>query len=291
MSAETYQLGKTPDHREIPRGKTPIIIAGLPGKMATLVAEAINQSGDFVLMITALASERRGNELTSVGNLQGIQLITPERHLEYLKHLAETGSGIVIDYSSPSAVNHNAELYVAAGIPFVMGTTGGDRQKLVETVRNSNISAVIAPNMAPHIVATQAMLESVANEFPDALSGWKLLITESHQATKKDVSGTAKGWLTIFEQLGVSLDGEIKSIRDPEEQEKLGIREKSGHGYHWFNLKSPDGNASLQISMGIEGRTPYVAGTITAVKFLEKKIKAGSRGEVFSMVDVLRAKK
>jgi 4-hydroxy-tetrahydrodipicolinate reductase len=52
------------------------------------------------------------------------------------------------------------------GMPFVMGTTGGDREKLIQTVRDSTICAVIAPNMAKQIVGIQAMMEYAATTFP-----------------------------------------------------------------------------------------------------------------------------
>ena len=42
---------------------------------------------------------------------------------------------------------------VAHGLPFVMGTTGGDRAALMEVTRDSGTYAVIAPNMCKQIVA------------------------------------------------------------------------------------------------------------------------------------------
>ncbi|KAG2390571.1 4-hydroxy-tetrahydrodipicolinate reductase [Vigna angularis] len=41
----------------------------------------------------------------------------------------------------------NAELYCKAGVPFVMGTTGGDRDLLHKTVEDSKNHAVISPQM------------------------------------------------------------------------------------------------------------------------------------------------
>ena len=38
---------------------------------------------------------------------------------------------VIIDYTLPSAVMDNAEFYCQHNVPFVMGTTGGDRAKLV----------------------------------------------------------------------------------------------------------------------------------------------------------------
>jgi hypothetical protein len=41
----------------------------------------------------------------------------------------------------------NVEFYTRNGIPFVVGTTGGDREKLMQVARDSNCYAVIAPQM------------------------------------------------------------------------------------------------------------------------------------------------
>ena len=38
---------------------------------------------------------------------------------------------VAVDYTHPSAVNQNCELYARLTLPFVMGTTGGDRDKLL----------------------------------------------------------------------------------------------------------------------------------------------------------------
>ena len=110
---------------------------------------------------------------------------------------------ISVDFTHPSAVNTNAEFYCQNDLPFVMGTTGGDREKLEETVRNSNIVAVIAPNMAKQIVAFQAMMQYAANTFPNAFNEYSLEITESHQKGKADTSGTAKAMVGYFNSLGI----------------------------------------------------------------------------------------
>ena len=62
---------------------------------------------------------------------------------------------VVVDYTLPAAVNENALFYTANRLPFVMGTTGGDREQLMADVAASGSYAVIAPNMGKQIVAFQ----------------------------------------------------------------------------------------------------------------------------------------
>lgn len=45
----------------------------------------------------------------------------------------------------------NAEFYCSRGLPFVMGTTGGDRDKLVDDVVKSGVYSVIAPQMGKQV--------------------------------------------------------------------------------------------------------------------------------------------
>ena len=136
---------------------------------------------------------------------------------------------IVIDFTLPDAVNSNAEFYVRNGIPFVMGTTGGDREKLLRDVSESGNYAVIAANMGKQIVALQAMLQYAAKEFPGAFSGYKLDVVESHQSTKVDTSGTAKDIVTSFNELGMPCEEEdIVKVREAKQQmEQMKVPEVS----------------------------------------------------------------
>ncbi|MBA0615632.1 hypothetical protein Godav_015753 [Gossypium davidsonii] len=126
---------------------------------------------------------------------------------------------IVVDYTVPATVNgsgclintDNAELYGKVGVPFVMGTTVGDRDRLYRTVEESKV------------VAFLAAMEIMAEQFPGAFSGYNLqvllsirffvlkvlertiCVTESHQAGKLDTSGTAKAIISCFQKLGCHL--------------------------------------------------------------------------------------
>jgi len=53
------------------------------------------------------------------------------------------------------------------------------------------------------VVAFQAMMEMMAQEFPGAFSGYNLSVTESHQRTKADTSGTAKAVVGSLQRLGL----------------------------------------------------------------------------------------
>lgn len=47
------------------------------------------------------------------------------------------------------------------------------------------------------------MMDMMAKEFPDAFAGYNLEVTESHQRTKADTSGTAKAVVGSLQKLGL----------------------------------------------------------------------------------------
>lgn len=258
--------------------RTPIFISGLPGKMATLIAETLAQNESYDLLPLGMSSRKHNFEYIDI---HGQKLLLRD----FCPKKSAPGT-IAIDFTTPQNATLNAIHYVSLGIPFVMGTTGGDRRAMEEAVRSSQISAVIAPNMAVSIVEVQDEIKNLIDTSPNAYLGWRMTIRESHQATKRDVSGTAKALQAQLERLGAVMEGEIESIRDPQTQRQLGIQNLEAHGYHWITLTSPQGEVKRYPTV-IEGRQPYVNGTLMAVKFLARKMREGSRGEVFTMSDVI----
>lgn len=261
-----------------------VMLSGLPGNMASEVLQTIRDRGDISVVPYGL----KGGTKYQADSYTGIQLYPPERHEEGLRQALERHPDLLVaDFTTPEAVNRNAELYARMGVPFVMGTTGGDRERLYDTVKDSRVSAVIAPNMSVPLVVLSAALEYIAKQFPRALDEYSGHIRESHQATKRDVSGTAKAWRSLVEQLGVSFD-EIVSVREPTVQRDSGIPAEhlEGHGYHWIDISGND--VKLRIATAVDGRRTYAEGTVVALKYLHRKIQEGSRGEVFSMIDVLK---
>ena len=63
------------------------------------------------------------------------------------------------------------------------------------------------------VVAFQATLELMAQQFPGAFAGYKLEVTESHQRQKADTSGTAKAVVASIAKLGAPIS-EVKASGD-----------------------------------------------------------------------------
>jgi len=271
-----------------------VMVNGIPGNMAANVAKHVINDSMFELIPYALT----GPEITETEytlDSTVISLIHPQESDKAIAEIKEKENYFVsVDYSHPSSVNSNAGFYCKYNLPFVMGTTGGDRKLLEDTVCSSSIPAVIAQNMAKQIVGFQAMMEYAAKTFPDLFKGYSLEIKESHQKGKADTSGTAKAMIGYFNDLGTPFsENDITKERDPEVQKNVwGIPEEylEGHGWHTYTLVSSDKTVQFAFSHNVNGRDVYAKGTLDAVLYLNKKVKTGEKGKVYTMIDVLKGR-
>jgi len=269
-----------------------VMVNGLPGNVARTVAEHLLKDGRFELVPYSLTGPEIQESEYIIDNIS-VKLIQSDQRASQIEQIKQSqGAFLSVDYTHPSAVNSNAEFYCRFGLPFVMGTTGGDRKELEATVVSSSIAAVIAPNMAKQIVGFQAMMEYAANNFPDLFKGYTLNVKESHQQGKADTSGTAKAMVGYFNKLGVSFStDEIVMVRDPQDQKaQWGIPPEylSGHGWHTYTLISEDQTVRFEFTHNVNGREVYVRGTVDAILYLSEKVQAGARGKMFTMIDVLK---
>ncbi|MBI9085533.1 MAG: dihydrodipicolinate reductase [Desulfobacterales bacterium] len=269
-----------------------VMINGLPGNVCRIIAAGVAAGEGFTLVPWSLTGPEITDETCTVAG-KTVRLIRPEGRDAVMAEIVTSQAPFIsVDFTHPTAVNANADFYCRHNLPFVMGTTGGDRERLAETVRQSSIAAVIAPNMAKQIVGLQAMMAYGAETFPDLFKGYRLAVTESHQQGKADTSGTAKAMVSYFNAMGIPFGADqIRMVRDPQTQRtELGIPEAhlGGHGWHTYTLTSADQTVTFEFTHNVNGRDIYTPGVLDAVAFLVKKITKGATGSVFSMIDVLK---
>ena len=268
-----------------------VMVNGIPGNMGRIVAESAQNRGLEVIPFS-LTGEDVPLDTVEVNN-KAFTLLKPSSRDTAITDILHRYPGLIaIDYTHPTAVNPNAEFYVRHRIPFVMGTTGGDRDALAALVAKASLHCVIAPNMSKQIVAFQAIVEQLATQFPTAFSGYRLSIVESHQKTKADTSGTAKAVAGSFRKMGFSFqDSQIEMVRDEATQLAMGVPSEwlGGHAFHTYGIDSPDGTVHFEFKHDICGRKVYAEGSIDAVEYLAKCILRGDAPRCHSMMDVLRA--
>lgn len=269
-----------------------VLVNGLPGNMAQIVAGHILADDRFELMPFSLTGPDIQDREFTVQN-STVKLVQPDQKEQAVIEIKKSGENVLsVDFTHPSAVNANAAFYCKFNLPFVMGTTGGDRRQLEESVVSSSIAAVIAPNMAKQIVGFQAMMDFAASTFPDLFNGYSLEIEESHQKGKADTSGTAKAMVGYFNKLGTPfLEKDIVKERDPILQaSQWGIPQAylKGHGWHTYSLLSEDKTVRFTFSHNVNGRDVYAKGTLDALLYLSKKLEEGATGKMYTMIDVLK---
>ncbi len=272
-----------------------IMVNGLPGNVARKMAQFALVDNRFELVPYSLTGQDIVEDNVTLKDNK-IELIKPDIRDEKIQHIKEQFSPFIsIDYTHPTAVNANAIFYTKNELPFVMGTTGGDRAALEQVVKEGRQPSVVAPNMAKQIVGFQAMMEWASKNFAGLFEGYELTVVESHQNGKADTSGTAKAMVDYFNDFGANYDvNNIEMIRDPKVQkEEWNIPEKhlAGHGWHTYTLKAKDGSALFEFKHNINGRDIYVSGTFDAVLFLMEKLnKQDNSKKLFTMIDVLNSK-
>lgn len=238
--------------------RIPVVVVGLPGNMASAVANEItnynneitnykNQNRElFDLWPISLSSKRHNGQIFQV-NGKEIQIYgQPDKFFEKLeRERYNLGQNpIIVDYTTSEAVKSNIENYINHRIPFIIGTTGGEINKnlIKKNLEKTGNIAIIAPNMAIPIVGLQKLMENFANKNPNLMERYNLSIFESHQETKKDTSGTAKAMVGYFNRLGIPFKIEdIERIRDRSKQLEIGVPEEylDGHGWHFYKIQAP----------------------------------------------------
>lgn len=269
------------------------MINSCTGRMGHATAEAIVKAG-LQLVPYTLTGYSAGVAVSNIGILGiPVEVVGKDRRQEALDEIkAKYPNLVIVDYTLPSVVNENADFYIQNRIPFVMGTTGGDRKKVIADAKAAGVYAIISPQMGKQVVAFTAMMDLMAQNFPGAFSGYDLEAIESHQSSKVDTSGTARDVVASFNKLGIAFDEhKIQRIRDRPRQLDFGVPEEAltGHAFHTYNLTSADKTVSFVFKHNVVGRSTYAEGTVDAVLFLQKQIAEGAEQKVYNMVDVLKA--
>lgn len=134
------------------------------------------------------------------------------------------------------------------GSPLVELSTGSEAAGY-----GGRFPVVLCANTNILILKFLAMLAAGGKHFKNA----KVTVTESHQADKSSVPGTA---VKMAQSLGVP-DAEIRSIRDPQVQRdilKIPAESLSRHAFHRIEIE--DGGGGIVLETRVFGPAPYAEG-------------------------------
>ena len=161
---------------------------------------------------------------------------------------------IVVHAGSGRELPAAIEFCRATGSPLVELSTGSD----LET-GSHDFPVVLCPNTNILMLKFMSMLETSGHLFRDC----HISVTESHQAGKTSVPGTAVG---VAQSLGVPAQ-DIHSVRDPAEQrDALQIPDDQLGRHAFHRIRIEDGACSLQFESRVYGASPYADGVSRIVE-------------------------
>lgn len=161
---------------------------------------------------------------------------------------------IVVHAGSGRELPAAIEFCRATGSALVELSTGSD----LETASH-DFPVVLCPNTNILMLKFMSMLETSGHLFRDC----HISVTESHQASKTSVPGTAVG---VAQSLGVPAQ-DIHSVRDPAEQrDALQIPDDQLGRHAFHRIRIEDGACSLQFESRVYGASPYADGVSRIVE-------------------------
>lgn len=162
-----------------------VLVNGAHGKMGSEVCKAVQNASDLTLVGGVDPSGRTRDDLKIFTDLA--------------QAIKETRADVVVDFTTPQAVEGNMETCLAHNVPMVIGTTGFSEQSLQEwqtRALQENWKAIIAPNFAIGAVLMMKYAREAVGFFEQAE------IIEYHHAQKLDApSGTALRTRTLMEEV------------------------------------------------------------------------------------------
>ncbi|WP_175837022.1 dihydrodipicolinate reductase C-terminal domain-containing protein [Burkholderia anthina] len=170
-------------------------------------------------------------------------------------------------------------------LPDVIAFCRATGSTLIELSTGSNLETgshdfpvVLCPNTNILMLKFMSMLETSGHLFRDC----HISVTESHQASKTSVPGTA---VDIGQSLGVPAQ-DIRSVRDPAEQrDALQIPDDQLGRHAFHRIRIEDGACSLQFESRVYGASPYADGVSRIVDAVRQRDLERRR---YSIVEFIR---
>lgn len=180
---------------------------------------------------------------------------------------------IVVHAGSGRQLDEVSAFCQRTGSVLIELATGSEIQR-----RTPSFPVVVCPNVNLLMLRFMAMLSASGHLFKEC----DISITESHQAAKTSVPGTA---VAFAEALGVSA-GEIVSIRDPEVQARsLRIPSEylERHAYHRIVIRDQQGELVLETR--VFGPTPYSEGLAKIIDVIQSR---SLESRIYNVVELIQ---
>ncbi|MFC1728221.1 hypothetical protein ACFLZ7_02005 [Nanoarchaeota archaeon] len=268
---------------------TDVMVNGLPGKMATIIAqEIIDQPEKYDISTMALTGPNQPEAVffkDKKGKNKTVNITHKEQKGTLQLHApTDKRTVYVVEACKGEGVaDKNAAMYCENNIPFVMLSTGAqdDYANIRKLAEESKTPCVAYPNMDVRLIAWMAGIRHMAKEYPGAFETSLIQLSETHQADKvnsngePETSGTMKKMLSDLSSLAkreIAI-GDVLSVRGQLQQTDLfRVPEEwlGWHAYHVFKIANKhDGvDDSEELIFKRHGGDSYKQGAMKALDFL-----------------------
>jgi 4-hydroxy-tetrahydrodipicolinate reductase len=271
-----------------------VAVTGAGGRMGSMIIQNILQQDDMRLnaAIEAPNTPLKGKDIGEVIGVGKLDVkITGAEDLE--ETLNDSKPDVLVDFTIADAAVKTIPTTAQAGVNLVVGTTGFNEdqtQIISKTVKENNVRAVIAPNMAVGVNVFFKIVEEMARLLPD----YDVEIIEAHHHHKKDApSGTA---VKAFEIIAQKLERQPDEVAIYGRQGLVGERTQKEIGIHAVRggdivgdhtvMFAGDGER-LELVHRAHSRQAFVSGVIKAIRYVVN----ADKGRLSNMEDVLGLKK
>ncbi|KXZ52563.1 hypothetical protein GPECTOR_9g607 [Gonium pectorale] len=279
------------------------------GKMGHEAATAIVSHGfpliphTFTGLSSAVAVRARGQNIGVRG--VPVSLVGNEKRQAALDSIKEAYPNMmVLDYTLAHCVEDHVRFYAANGLPFVMGTAGGDRRRVHEMVAAAGVYAVLPSPAGEQAASLHALLVSLGAPLPDGVEQFAYEATgRAGDASALDLlnPGAAAEIAAALRSMGVQCEeSHVHRMRaarqqrvaglDPDRDSAAGLHALQGRGMaRTCRVTAPGGERSLLLRHYGLDRTAFAVGAVEAARFLAERVAEGAEQRVYDFVDVLRA--
>lgn len=148
---------------------------------------------------------------------------------------------------------------------------------------NPAFPVVLCPNTNILMLKFMCMLERSGGFY----KGLDVSLTESHQAGKTSVPGTA---VVMAQAIGLA-PTQIESVRPPDQQvNKLGIPpdQLSRHAFHRIEIK--DGSCSVTLETRVYGNAPYASGVQKILAAVCRRVLSGElQPRIYAITELIES--
>lgn len=264
--------------------KPKLIVSGAAGRMGRRIISIAIDAGQFDI-IAAVEKKEHPDNGKDAGVLAGVSPINIK-----LSDIYPAGADIVIDFSTPAAMDASVDYCLKNGVPLVLGTTGLSAEQMLKIEKASEKTAIIhATNMSLGMNVLFTLVGKVASMLGEE---YDIEIVEEHHRFKQDApSGSA---LTLAENICVETGKKFPDAIVYGRSGKSCARQKGTIGIHAVRAGDIVGKHSVMfttlgetvtLTHNAHSRDGLARGALRAAEWL-----IGKNAGLYSMADVLGLK-